>query len=64
MSKNKASAIISNGAKKPLSEKTFSIPEEIDSNTLKIQIVYSVPNKIPNEVFEVSIQSSQEIGFY
>ena len=38
--------------------------EEIDSNTLRIQIVYSVPNKIPNEVFEVSVQSSQEIGFY
>ena len=29
MSKNKASAIIFNGANKPLTEKTFSIPEKI-----------------------------------
>lgn len=39
-------------------------PEEIDSNTLKVKISYSVPKKIKNEVFEISLQPSQDIGFY
>ncbi len=38
--------------------------EEMDSNTLTIQIKYSVPKKINQEVFEISLQPSQDIGFY
>ena len=42
----------------------FSGDEEVDSNTLRIQIKYSVPKKINEEVFEVSLNPSQDIGFY
>ena len=38
--------------------------EEIDSNTLKIKIIYSIPKEINNEEFEISLQQSQDIGFY
>ena len=38
MSKNKASAIIFNGANKPLTEKTFSIPEKINHDEAIVKI--------------------------
>ena len=42
-----------------------SDPEEIDSNYLRIKIVYSIPEGVENEVFELSTGvSSDDIGFY
>ena len=38
--------------------------EEIDSNTLRVSIAYSIPNKMSNEVFELDFSQSDNIGFY
>tara|TARA_Y100000593_G_C4305612_1_gene335577 strand:- start:581 stop:982 length:402 start_codon:yes stop_codon:yes gene_type:complete len=38
--------------------------EEIDSNTLKIRIKYSIPKRVDNEIFELSIGQTSDIGFY
>ena len=38
--------------------------EEIDSNSLSIQIKYSIPRRIDNETFEISIDQANDIGFY
>jgi phage baseplate assembly protein W len=35
--------------------------EEIDSNSLRIKVIYSIPDKIQNAVFELS---TEDIGFY
>ena len=38
--------------------------EDIDSNSLNIQIKYSIPKRIDSEVFELSIGQTNDIGFY
>ena len=38
--------------------------EQIDSNTLRISIVYSIPNRAQREVFEMDLSQSDNMGFY
>ena len=38
--------------------------QEIDSNTLKIRIVYSIPGDVVQEVFELDMNPDNTIGFY
>jgi len=39
-------------------------PEEIDSNTLNIKVVYRLQNDVATSVFELSENQTQNIGFY
>tara|TARA_R100001509_G_C4880387_1_gene219969 strand:+ start:2198 stop:2599 length:402 start_codon:yes stop_codon:yes gene_type:complete len=39
-------------------------PEEIDSNTLNIKVVYRLQNDATTSVFELSENQTQNIGFY
>ena len=38
--------------------------EEIDSNTMSVQIVYSIPGDVVQEVFELDMRPDNTIGFY
>jgi len=38
--------------------------EQIDANTLQISIVYSIPNQIQKEVFNMNASQTDNIGFY
>ena len=38
--------------------------EEIDSNTMSVQIVYSIPGDVVQEVFELDMNPDNTIGFY
>tara|TARA_R110002110_G_scaffold132910_5_gene314925 strand:+ start:1778 stop:2179 length:402 start_codon:yes stop_codon:yes gene_type:complete len=38
--------------------------EEIDTNSLKISITYSIPKKAQNEIFELTLNQTENIGFY
>ena len=38
--------------------------QEIDSNTLKIRIIYSIPGDVVQEVFELDMNPDNTIGFY
>ena len=37
---------------------------EIDSNTLSVRIVYSIPGDVVQEVFELDMNPDSTIGFY
>ena len=38
--------------------------EQIDSNSLKISIIYSIPNTAQRQVFDMDFSQSDNIGFY
>ena len=38
--------------------------QEIDSNSLKIKIVYSIPGDVVQEIFELDLSPDNTIGFY
>ena len=38
--------------------------QEIDSNTLSVRIVYSIPGDVVQEVFELDMRPDNTIGFY
>ena len=38
--------------------------EQIDSNSLKISIIYSIPNTAQRQVFDMDLSQSDNIGFY
>ena len=38
--------------------------QEIDSNTLSVRIVYSIPGDVVQEVFELDMDPDNTIGFY
>ena len=38
--------------------------QEIDSNTLSVRIVYSIPGDVVQEVFELDMNPDNTIGFY
>ena len=38
--------------------------QEIDSNTLSVKIVYSIPGDVVQEVFELDMNPDNTIGFY
>jgi phage baseplate assembly protein W len=38
--------------------------EEIDENSMKIKIVYSIPDDVVQEVFELDMRPDNTIGFY
>ena len=38
--------------------------QEIDSNTLSIKIIYSIPGDVVQEVFELDVNPDNTIGFY
>jgi hypothetical protein len=38
--------------------------DEVDSNTLKVSIIYSMSNRTQREVFEMDFSQSDSIGFY
>jgi len=37
---------------------------EIDENTLKLRITYSIPGNFEQQVFDLNLKQTQEIGFY
>ena len=38
--------------------------QEIDSNSLKIKIIYSIPNDAAQQIFELDLNPDTTIGFY
>ena len=38
--------------------------QEIDSNTLSVKIIYSIPGDVVQEVFELDMNPDNTIGFY
>jgi len=38
--------------------------EEIDENSMKIKIIYSIPDDVTQEVFELDMRPDNTIGFY
>jgi len=38
--------------------------QEIDSNTLSVRIVYSIPGDVVQEIFELDMNPDNTIGFY
>ena len=38
--------------------------KEIDSNSLKIKIIYSIPNNAAQQIFELDLNPDTTIGFY
>lgn len=43
---------------------TSATAQEIDSNSLKIKIVYSIPDDVVQEIFELDLNPDNTIGFY
>jgi len=39
-------------------------PDDIDNNTMKIRIAYTIPRNVNEIVFELDLNSDQTIGFY
>lgn len=38
--------------------------QEIDSNSLKVRIIYSIPNDAAQQIFELDLNPDTTIGFY
>ena len=38
--------------------------QEIDSNTMSVKIIYSIPGDVVQEVFELDMNPDNTIGFY
>ncbi len=42
----------------------LSDASDIDANSLKIRIIYQIPTDATNQIFELDLGATQEIGFY
>jgi len=38
--------------------------KEIDNNSLKVRIIYSIPNDAAQQIFELDLNPDTTIGFY
>ena len=38
--------------------------KEIDNNSLKVRIIYSIPNDVAQQIFELDLNPDTTIGFY
>ena len=38
--------------------------QEIDNNSLKVRIIYSIPNDVTQQIFELDLNPDTTIGFY